>query len=681
MTSLAVGGYRMALAEGQQLGQYKIIGQIGHGGMATIYQAYHARLDRYVAIKVLHQGFLQDPNFLARFEREAQIVAKLEHPNIVPIYDFADVNGQPYLVMKYVAGQTLKAINTQHGVSLNEILRIMPPIASALDYAHRSGVLHRDIKPSNIIIGDDGTPYLTDFGLARMAQLGESTLSADVMLGTPNYISPEQAMGRKDVDARTDLYSLGVVLYELVTGQVPFSADTPYAVIHDHIYSQLPAPSSINPEIPPQVEAVLIKSLAKNPDDRYSSAGEMMTAFATAVRSSGLKSLHVQPQAAPDEVETPNASSFDPFDAVIDQIDEEEQRDTVVLDMPPLPQKPQPSGKHNVSFNVDQGKIEAQLQWGNTQKSWQIATDKINQQLSDAGKMVSDALQNAASSSRESGEKPKNKPNPWKEAGAALKDAIEENVESLTGEDGLYLDTPESARKRAEKQVNKRKEFGAHLAAFVAVNALLWVIYAVTMGGGFPWPLLVLFGWGSGLLAHSIETYYETGKRAAKKTQSIFDAYYRAYGPNWNRQSKKALRKVRKAVTKPLDKRREFYQHLSVYITIIPLLWIIYGLTSGFGAEGFLWPLIVMLGWGVGLVAHGVDTINSVREDQAIERQIEREAQYLYGSGSSPKRKNDDLSLDELQADEPDMRLSSDGELTDSMVDRLRQDNLKSRKR
>lgn len=267
------GGTAMALVEGQMIGQYRIDRQLGSGGMATVYRAYHARLNRMVAIKVMHQAFVQDRGFIARFEREAQIVASLEHPNIVPIYDFAEHEGQPYLVMKYIEGRTLKTLmEREDGVSLDLILRILPPLADALDYAHRRGVLHRDIKPSNIILDKDGTPYLTDFGLARLAQLGESTLSSDVLLGTPHYISPEQAQGQRDLDHRTDLYSFGIVIYELLVGRVPFSADTPFAVIHDHIYRPVPLPSSINPDIPPAVEKVLLKALAKAPGDRYESA-------------------------------------------------------------------------------------------------------------------------------------------------------------------------------------------------------------------------------------------------------------------------------------------------------------------------------------------------------------------------------------------------------------------------
>src|SRR4051812_14202225 len=172
--SVGSGSMLMASLEGQMLGQYKVIGQMGSGGMATVYKAYHPRLDRYVAIKMLHEAFQEDKNFLARFEREAQIVARLEHPHIVPVFDFDEFNRRPYLVMKYIEGRTLKAELEDHPLTIQEILSIMPPIGEALDYAHRQGVLHRDIKPSNIILDGNGTPYLTDFGLARIAQLGDS---------------------------------------------------------------------------------------------------------------------------------------------------------------------------------------------------------------------------------------------------------------------------------------------------------------------------------------------------------------------------------------------------------------------------------------------------------------------------------------------------------------------------
>jgi len=201
----------MALTQGQTVGPYQVIGQLGHGGMATVYKAYHPRLDRYVAIKVMHKAFTEDAGFIARFEREAQIVAKLEHPHIVPVYDFDELDGQPYLVMKFIEGQTLKKVLSDGPMPLNEIIRVMDDMAGALTYAHQHGVLHRDIKPSNIVIDIHGEPFLTDFGLARVTKAGASTLSADMILGTPQYISPEQASGQAELDPRTDIYSLGVV--------------------------------------------------------------------------------------------------------------------------------------------------------------------------------------------------------------------------------------------------------------------------------------------------------------------------------------------------------------------------------------------------------------------------------------------------------------------------------------
>jgi len=273
----------MSFNVGENVGPYRIVEQLGQGGMATVFKAYHASLDRYVAIKALHPAFNQDVNFESRFQREARVVAKLEHPNIVPVYDYAEHEGRPYLVMKFIEGVTLKARMDNGPLSLDEITKIADAVGAALLYAHKQGVLHRDIKPSNVLIATDEQIYLADFGLARMAQSGESTLSSDMIMGTPQYISPEQAMGKPDLDQRTDLYSFGVMLYEMVVGKVPYNADTPFSIIHDHIYSPLPLPRTVNPDVPEPVERVLLKALAKEPEDRFEDAGQLLKAFKEAL--------------------------------------------------------------------------------------------------------------------------------------------------------------------------------------------------------------------------------------------------------------------------------------------------------------------------------------------------------------------------------------------------------------
>ncbi|HXQ34367.1 MAG TPA: serine/threonine-protein kinase, partial [Anaerolineales bacterium] len=174
----------MPFAVGENVGPYRIIEQLGQGGMATVFKAYHASLDRYVAIKALHPAFNQDVTFEARFQREARVVARLEHPHIVPVYDYAEYEKRPYLVMKFIEGDTLKARLDKGPLASEEIARIVDAVGSALSYAHRQGVLHRDIKPSNVLVAKDGQMYLADFGLARIAQSGESTLSSDMIMGT-----------------------------------------------------------------------------------------------------------------------------------------------------------------------------------------------------------------------------------------------------------------------------------------------------------------------------------------------------------------------------------------------------------------------------------------------------------------------------------------------------------------
>ncbi len=260
---------------GKTIGQYRIVEQIGLGGMATVYKAFQPSIDRYVAIKILPKQLAQDPNFVKRFQHEARAIAALEHPHILPVHDFGTSEGHTYMVMRYVEGGTLTNLMGQ-SIPPERIVKIVGNIARALDYAHRQGVVHRDIKPSNILIDKHGAELLTDFGIAKMIEgSGDTQLtSAGSILGTPAYMAPEQAEG-KAVDGRSDIYSLGVVLYELLTGQPPYRAETPLAVVLMHLNDPLPPPRTIRSDVPEPLERVVLKAMAKDPNQRFQTAAEM----------------------------------------------------------------------------------------------------------------------------------------------------------------------------------------------------------------------------------------------------------------------------------------------------------------------------------------------------------------------------------------------------------------------
>jgi serine/threonine-protein kinase len=251
--------------------------------MASVFKAYQPALDRYVAIKVLPPYYAHEAGFSERFEREAKAVAQLTHHHILPIYDYGQEGDLSYIVMQYVEGGTLKDMMGRP-MPLDKAVRYIGEIASALDYAHEMGILHRDVKPANVLIDRKrkGWSLLSDFGLARMVEGTSHLTGSGVGVGTPQYMPPEQGQGIK-VDYRADIYSLGVVLYEMATGQVPFDAETPLAVVLKHITDPLPLPSTVNPDMPEGVERVILKAIAKEPDDRYSSAGEMAAALREAV--------------------------------------------------------------------------------------------------------------------------------------------------------------------------------------------------------------------------------------------------------------------------------------------------------------------------------------------------------------------------------------------------------------
>ncbi len=271
----------VSIPPGSSLGRYRIIEQLGRGGMATVFRAHDPNLDRHVAVKVLPSFHTEDPTFVGRFSQEAQTVASLNHPNILQIYDFGDEKGYSFIVSELVSGGDLQDRLGSDPMSLLDVLKFMRPLAEALDYAHGQGIVHRDLKPANILLTDDDRPILADFGLARMMESATRFTQASQALGTPEYMAPEQAMGA-DADHRTDLYAYGVMIYQMLLGETPFRADTPAATLMAHVHQPLPLPTSLNPDIEPRLEATLLKALAKSPDDRYQSAREMIQALALA---------------------------------------------------------------------------------------------------------------------------------------------------------------------------------------------------------------------------------------------------------------------------------------------------------------------------------------------------------------------------------------------------------------
>ncbi len=264
---------------GHTFGSYKLVAQLGRGGMATVYRGYQESIDRSVAVKVLPHEYMHDPNFSERFVAEARVLAKLVHPSIMPLYDFG-TGEVPYIVMPLMAHGTLADRLARGPLALAEVLRIAVPIASALDYAHQQGVIHRDLKPSNILFDQNDTPYLGDFGIAKALET-TSGLTGTGIIGTPDYMSPEQAQGEK-IDGRSDLYALAVVVYQLLTGHQLFHATTPMGIVLKHVTEAPPFVRLARPELPEAVDQVLQKALAKRPEDRYQTASEFVAALTAA---------------------------------------------------------------------------------------------------------------------------------------------------------------------------------------------------------------------------------------------------------------------------------------------------------------------------------------------------------------------------------------------------------------
>jgi serine/threonine protein kinase len=296
------------------LGKYQLREQLGHGGMASVYRAYHPQLDRFVAVKVLRGELVDDPEFLARFQREAKIVAALRHANIVQVYDADLQDDIYYMVMELLEGDTLKArLHDYHvreePMPLGEVVRVMLDVLDGLAYAHSEGMIHRDLKPANIMLTKRGQAVITDFGIAQMVGATRYTMSGALM-GTLNYMAPEQGMQNQS-DARSDLYSLGIVLYEMLTGKPPFDADTPLAILMKHVNEPLPVPPTTGVVIPEAFERILLKVLSKNPDDRYQTAEEMAQAIRAAAEEAQVQ--------LPDRISLPlsvNVPSAEPISVI-----------------------------------------------------------------------------------------------------------------------------------------------------------------------------------------------------------------------------------------------------------------------------------------------------------------------------------------------------------------------------
>jgi formylglycine-generating enzyme required for sulfatase activity/predicted Ser/Thr protein kinase len=320
---------------GQTLDRYVIEEELGRGGMAIVYRAYQPQVDREVAVKVLPRPLMHEPGFLSRFEQEAKAIASLTHPHIVPIYDYGEDEGWAYIVMAYLEGGTLAdCLDEQKGkpLPIEQVAFIITQIALALDYAHRNGIIHRDVKPSNIIFDRDNNAYLSDFGLAKVAE-GITNLTGSRIVGTPAYMAPEQSDPEKKVSHACDLYALGVVAYEALVGRVPYEGSTPVKQLVAHLTQPVPSARDSNPNLPEQVDAALARALAKDPADRFLSAREMAMALQAAVAPalrrgatellSPASMLVGEPVASP--VDDPEADTLAASEVVVEPVEMERQ--------------------------------------------------------------------------------------------------------------------------------------------------------------------------------------------------------------------------------------------------------------------------------------------------------------------------------------------------------------------
>lgn len=294
------------------IGRYEVQKELGQGGMAMVYLAHDPNMKRQVAVKVLPRQFTFDPQFRTRFQREAEVVAKLEHAYIVPVHDFGEHEDQPFIVMRYMSGGTLADRLSKGPLPLPEIGALFEHIGSAIDYAHSQDVIHRDIKPGNILFDSHGGTYLSDFGIAKIAE-GTTALTGTGIIGTPAYMSPEQAQGEKNLDGRCDIYSLGVVLFQALSGQLPYDADTPMGVAVAHITEPVPSLLQRQPNLPPGFEYVIRKALDKDPSQRFQTAHELAQAIEQAIQGTGtLVEAGTLIEPAPETLVEPSSAYIPP---------------------------------------------------------------------------------------------------------------------------------------------------------------------------------------------------------------------------------------------------------------------------------------------------------------------------------------------------------------------------------
>jgi hypothetical protein len=287
---------------GKQFGPYQIVAPLGEGGMAAVYKAYQPSTERLVALKILPRHFGQDPQFVARFEQEAKILANLQHPHILPVFDYGQAEGYAYIVMPFLQSGTLAGLMRGRPLALAQIRRIIAQVGDALDYAHSRGLIHRDVKPSNVLLDERDNCLLSDFGIAKMVESSAHLTATGGFIGTPAYMSPEQGLGHK-IDHRSDIYALGIILYEMATGRVPYRAETPMATVVKHINDPLPIPRQVNPDLPEALERIMLRALAKQPEDRYGTAGDMVQAIRATIPESPEEmttAVAVAPATTPD---------------------------------------------------------------------------------------------------------------------------------------------------------------------------------------------------------------------------------------------------------------------------------------------------------------------------------------------------------------------------------------------